>query len=149
MKITQESDYAIRIILLMSQLSEANDKIEAPKVAEFTKVPKRFTLKIMRKLAQASVINSYRGNNGGYTLNRKPEDISLKDIIEIIDGPVNINRCLHDKSICTLNASEYCAVNETLADIQRNLLSALGNVSFKYLLEKTNINKGEAVHENV
>ena len=90
MKITREADYALRIIAM---LADENRQIEAKAIAEKNDIPYRFTLKILRKIVQAGIIKSYRGVNGGYVLNKKPSEITLKDVIETIDGKIAINKC--------------------------------------------------------
>ena len=72
-------------------LADENRQIEAKAIAEKNDIPYRFTLKILRKIVQAGIIKSYRGVNGGYVLNKKPSEITLKDVIETIDGKIAIN----------------------------------------------------------
>lgn len=93
MKITREADYALRIIAM---LADENRQIEAKAIAEKNDIPYRFTLKILRKIVQAGIIKSYRGVNGGYVLNKKPSEITLKDVIETIDGKIAINKCMEN-----------------------------------------------------
>ena len=100
MRITQESDYALRII---TALAERNDLIDAKSLSEQTQVTQRFTLKILHKLVQAELVSSHKGAKGGYVLKRAPEDITLKDVIELIDGPIGISRCLASEETCSLN----------------------------------------------
>ena len=76
MKITREADYALRIIAM---LADENRQIEQSDCRK-NDIPYRFTLKILRKIVQAGIIKSYRGVNGGYVLNKKPSEITLKDV---------------------------------------------------------------------
>ena len=100
MKITREADYALRIIAM---LADENRQIEAKAIAEKNDIPYRFTLKILRKIVQAGIIKSYRGVNGGYVLNKKPSEITLKDVIETIDGKIAINKCMENPESCKNN----------------------------------------------
>ena len=100
MRITSESDYALRIITAMSKRSEVTD---AKTLADDTNVTLRFTLKILNKLVGGGIAESYKGARGGYKLKLSPDKISLKMVIELIDGPIAIVRCLESEECCSLN----------------------------------------------
>ena len=67
MHINLESDYAVRIV---QYLAQSNERRDAQSIADSTCVSLRFTLKIMRKLVAADIVQSFKGAHGGYTLNR-------------------------------------------------------------------------------
>ena len=98
MRITSEADYALRIVY---ELVKANAKTDAKTISERANVPVRFTLKILRKLVLGGVVSSYKGVNGGYMLNCLPSEVTLLNIIEIIDGPIVISKCLESEYCCT------------------------------------------------
>ena len=98
MRITSEADYALRIVY---ELARAGEKTDAKTVSERANVPVRFTLKILRKLVLGGVVSSYKGVNGGYMLNASPKEITLLSIIELIDGPLVISKCLDSEYCCT------------------------------------------------
>jgi len=120
MKITMEADYAIRIVYCISR---SGSRMDARSVSEEVNVTLRFALKILRKLVMSGAIVSYKGVGGGYALAKAPGDISLKDVIEAVDGPILINRCLgrgdcsrvSDKSRCPFHV-QFARINEMLAD---------------------------------
>ena len=134
MRITQEADYAIRTVLFLS-INE-NEKVEARTISEKENIPLRFSLKILRKLMQGGLVKSFRGVNGGYSINKNPKDITLKDVIEIVDGPVYINRCLYDKESCNLSRANYCNVHHALEKIQTKLINELEAVTFEDLIKE-------------
>ena len=104
MKITREADYALRIV---SMLAFEDSQVEAKAISEQKLIPYRFTLKILRKLVQAGIVKSFRGVNGGYKLNKDVSEITLYEVIETIDGVIDINRCITEPDIC-LNSGECC-----------------------------------------
>ena len=130
MKITREADYALRIVAM---LAEEEKQIEAKVIAEKNDIPYRFTLKILRKIVQSEIIKSYRGVNGGYVLNRKPSEITLKDVIEVIDGKIAINKCFEDPGICKNNG--ICKVQKKLCQVQKRLSDELASITFADILE--------------
>lgn len=135
MRITQEADYGFRVVLYLSKLGYG-EKIEAKSISKDQGIPLRFLLKLLRKLTLRGIIKSYRGVNGGYSLNRIPENITLKDVIEAIDGPIYINRCLDNPKNCNIEHTSYCVVNHALSKVQNNLVEDLGSISFKDILEE-------------
>ena len=78
MHITQESDYAIRIVYC---LAKSGGRRDARSISEEMCVTLRFSLKILGKLASSGIVNSYKGNRGGYELASAPSQVSLKDVI--------------------------------------------------------------------
>ena len=100
MRITLESDYALRIL---TELAEHNDVVDANTLSEATSVTIRFTLKILNKLVKNGFVSSYKGARGGYKLKLPKEQITLKSVIELIDGPIVIARCLETSEACSLN----------------------------------------------
>lgn len=133
MKITQEGDYALRVVLYLSKKG-VGEKVEAKVMAEDANIPLRFLLKLLRKLTVAGILNSFRGIGGGYAVARAPGDITLYDVIDAIDGPLYINRCLYDKAYCTLNRTDTCEVHSALGKIQARLFSELKSVTFENLI---------------
>ena len=129
MNITQEADYAIRAVLILSKEGEGK-KLDAKTIAERGNIPLRFLLKLLRKLIKVEVIHSYRGVNGGYALHKHSKDINLREVIEAIDGPISINRCIIDIEFCNAKNTEKCAVNKELKRIQTILLKELEKVTF-------------------
>ncbi|AKL95068.1 transcriptional regulator, BadM/Rrf2 famil [Clostridium aceticum] len=134
MKITQEADYAFRMILFLSKV-DSDTRVDAQKISESENIPTRFALKILRKLTKAGLTKSFRGVNGGYSLNRAPENISFKDVIEAIDGPIHINRCLYDEAYCNLHRTNTCDVHKELAKIRDTVIDVLQKVNFKSIME--------------
>lgn len=97
MHITLESDYAVRIV---DCLSTQNGRLGAGRIAEQTGVTPRFTLKILHKLVSSGLVRSYKGAKGGYELAREPVQITLREVIEIFEGPYTFSRCLDPAHVC-------------------------------------------------
>lgn len=131
MKITKEADYALRIVSL---LAKSNKQTEAKAIAEKTGIPYRFTLKILRKIVQAGYLKSFRGVNGGYMLNLPPSEITMLDIIEVIDGKIAINMCIDGQEKCT--NTEKCSVRCKLLKIQKMIVDELTSVTFEDIISE-------------
>ncbi|KEI97562.1 RrF2 family transcriptional regulator [Clostridium botulinum] len=135
MKITQEADYALRVIFHLSKLGYG-ERVEARIISEQEGLPLRFLLKLLRKLTKSGIVVSFRGVKGGYALNKQSKDINLKDVIEAIDGPICINRCIYDPRYCNAGKNGNCEIHRALCKIQRKLVSELEAVNFQEILDK-------------
>ena len=135
MRITQEADYALRIICL---LAEETRVLDATTIAEDAHITPRFALKILRKLVLGGLIRSYKGAGGGYELARSPEEVSMKDVIELIDGEIAISKCLMEEHICSKQGSNKsaCAVHRIFDTINRDVSRTLAEITIASVIEK-------------
>jgi Rrf2 family protein len=87
MKLSRTVEYAVQAML---QLAEHDPRTPVPcsRLAATGKMPERFLLQILRNLVTHGILTSTRGVEGGYALDRPPEQISLLEVIEAIDGPI-------------------------------------------------------------
>ena len=143
MRITQEADNAFRVIIYLAQLPKGG-KSTARTISEAMNISVQFTLKTLNKLTKSGLTCAFRGVNGGYALNKPAAEISLREVIEVVDGPIAINRCLIDGKNCNRNASGYCEVHNALAGIQDSLTKALDEIRFDTLLEENGPAKAQA-----
>ena len=135
MRITHEADYAIRI---MYCLAEHGCKISAKQISDESGVPIRFALKIPRRLTQAGLTASYKGVSGGYELARPAGQISLGEIIEEIDGPIEINHCLSTEFDCSRVAQKKeCTFHRIFGTINQDIRTKLYELSLEQFLPET------------
>ena len=114
MRITQEADYALRMVSLLTKsgavfsFGMVQGTLFAPAMAEAVAVPEGFANKILRKLSLAGVVKAMRGAAGGYYLLRDPKELTVKEVIETIDGPIEISKCLAENCECLNNPNKDC-----------------------------------------
>lgn len=130
MKITQESDYAIKIVLYLSKLDKG-EIANAREISEAEKMSMKFALKILRRLCKVKLVESFRGIKGGYKLKKSANDISLRNVIEVIQGDLFINTSL--KNVSSAKKVEADPVNLLLYSIQEDVKKKLSDTSFKDL----------------
>jgi len=134
MRITQESDYALRII---TAIAETDGVVDAGTLSERTLVTQRFTLKILHKLVLGGLILSYKGAKGGYKLAKTPERITLKNVIELIDGPIAIARCVDSDEGCSLNCDKTACIYHHIFDtISLDLAKKLDKITIKDVINR-------------
>ena len=113
-------------------------------LAEQELIPERFLLKIMRSLIAAGIMKSFRGVDGGFALNRSPQEISLLDVIRAVEGDAYLQRCLYDVGSCSKSCKGHCAINEAMGVIQHQLINQLEAVNFKTLAQREQLIGAEA-----
>ncbi len=135
MKVTQESDYAIR---MCCALDEAGGVLDTGELSERVAISKSIALKVLRKLRTAGIVKSRKGAEGGYELARDPTSLSLIDIIEAIEGKVYISKCLDDCHYCSLNGYNKisCKVHMAFLKINDDLTKKLSAVTVQSLTKK-------------
>ena len=127
MHINLESDYAVRIVYHMVQLG---GRCDARSVAEATGVSLRFALKIMGKLVGAGVVLSFKGAHGGYELARPAEEITLRHVIEAVEGPYRFSRCVDDGYTCAHTTSGLCPFYAVFDDVTHTVVAKLDTITF-------------------
>jgi Rrf2 family protein len=129
MHITLEADYAIRIVDLLAHQEERAD---AKKISEGTEVTLRFALKILHKLVAGGIVKSYKGAKGGYILAKSAEQITLREVIEAVEGPYQLSRCLKEGNTCSRNtAGCSCRFQPAFDDISSIVRAKLEAITFK------------------
>ncbi len=87
MKLSRTVAYAIQATMQLAQ-SGSLQPVPCSQLAAEGHMPERFLLQILRHLVTHGILHSTRGVEGGYTLERRPEDVSLLDVIEALEGPL-------------------------------------------------------------
>ncbi|MDY6874248.1 MAG: Rrf2 family transcriptional regulator [Chloroflexota bacterium] len=136
MQITRQADYALRAMLYLARL-DSNQRAATSQIAEKKEIPPSFLAKIISQLSIAGLINTSRGARGGVSMARKPEEISLLDVVEAIDGPIMLNECTHDPDVCSFGDS--CPLHEVWCETQAELVQRLKSATFDKLLEREDL----------
>ncbi|HIR41122.1 MAG TPA: Rrf2 family transcriptional regulator [Candidatus Egerieicola pullicola] len=132
MYITLEADYAVRILLY---LYEQGKRCDAKTISEDTEVTLRFALKILRKLAAAGLVQSFKGFKGGYEVACPANQTTLYDVIQTIEGNCHISRCLDNEVGCNAGREATCRMRREFARITKILEQELKQVTFQKMLE--------------
>lgn len=88
MNISSRCEYAARAIVELARNPRAEEPLTATYLAERRQIPEKYLVHILLQLKRAGLVRSVRGAQGGYLLGRDPEDITLFDIVQAIDGPI-------------------------------------------------------------
>ena len=129
MQITRQADYATRAILYLARTGK-DERIATSQVAREQKIPPSFLAKIISQLSIAGLLHTSRGARGGISLSRDPEQITLLEVIEAIDGPIQLNMCVEGGG-CPYE--ENCPLQPVWCDAQKELVTRLRSTTFGQL----------------
>lgn len=135
MRVTQEADYAIRMCLILDSLGE---KTGAATLADLACITPKIALKVLRKLNAGGFVKSYKGVQGGYELARAGDELKVLEIIELIDGPVRISKCLECDHECSKNPCKVeCKMHIAFGAINEKLIENLGKITVRMLHDES------------
>ncbi len=130
MLVTKETDYAVRCVLY---LAREQDRIASVSViAEQMHIPKSFLAKILQRLVREGIVESIRGVSGGFRLLKKPDHITLLEVLNAIQGIAAVNTCAIDKRRCSM--SSHCGVHPVWLEIRREIEKRLATQTISSLI---------------
>ncbi len=132
MQLTRQADYAVRAVLYLAERDPA-ERVTTAEVARAQHIPLAFLTKIMAQLSAAGVLRSARGSRGGVALARPAAAVSLLDVVEAIEGPLQLNSCVEDPGACPLGDS--CRVQAVWCEAQADLVARLRTTTFAALVK--------------
>ena len=97
--IIRETDYAIRCVLHLA--GKKDEVMMVNEISRENNIPKSFLAKILQKLTRAEIVRSFRGVKGGYQIAKEPSEVDLLNIVETIQGPLVLNKCIVDRKACS------------------------------------------------
>jgi Rrf2 family transcriptional regulator, cysteine metabolism repressor len=90
--LSQKSQYAVRAVFELAK-RHGSGPVKAARVAEAQHIPVRFLENILTQLRLAGIVESVRGKEGGYRLSRPPQDLSVGEVIRLVQGPMSLIEC--------------------------------------------------------
>ena len=131
MQITRQADYAVRAVLHLAKVGNT-ERSATSAIAKEQNIPPSFLAKIISQLSIAGLLHTSRGARGGVTLARDPKEITLLEVVEAIDGPIQLNECVGDNGVCTFD--HHCPIKPVWCDAQDELVSRLRGTNFAQML---------------
>ncbi len=130
MQISKEADYALRTILYLTRTTNGRP-IATSAIADEQRIPPSFLTKIVSRLSSAGIVRTSRGPHGGVSLARPSHEISVLDVIEVIDGPITLNDCVSDPNRCPFG--QTCTLHDMFCEAQALLVDRWRQTTFDRL----------------
>ena len=137
MKISAKTEYACVAVMELAKSQGSNEPVRIRNIAEQHQVPPRFLVQILLQLKGAGIVSSIRGASGGYHLIPKPEDVTLGQVMNIIDGPVQTPKRIGDQEN---SSSAVQVLNQVWETAEKKRQDHLRSVSFAELVRLAGLN---------
>lgn len=133
MKLSTRSRYGVRLMIALA--TAGSDKsVFLKDIASSEDISEKYLSLIVIPLRAAGLIRSIRGARGGYILAREPKDISLRDIVESVDGETCLVNCVKDPGIC--KRAPLCPTRDTWTELGNTIKEALTGVTLAHLVAR-------------
>lgn len=131
MELGKRADYSVRAVLYLAMHWSESGRQKAKSIATSVSIPEKYLPQVMAPLVRAGIVDSGAGRDGGYVLARDPTNVTLLQVIEASDGPIQSTECVLRGGVC--RRDDMCAVHETWVEAQTALRKRLDKTSFSQL----------------
>lgn len=129
LKVSKLTDYGIGLMTCLARQS-SDDPVTARGLSEVMGLPLPTVSKVLKLLSSGELLISTRGATGGYTLARRPDQISLADMFEVLEGPVSVTDCATNSG-CACELETTCGLKANWNWINQQLLNTLRGISLQ------------------
>ncbi|MHB0995213.1 MAG: RrF2 family transcriptional regulator [Elusimicrobiales bacterium] len=128
--INRDVDYAARALVFMARANKPT--VSVAQMREQVGVSGPFLRKIMQKLHRAGLVHAVKGKGGGFALALGPEKITLRRLIDVLQGPIKLNDCVFGQKLCQHHSA--CVLRHRIAGMESRLLAEIDGVTVRDLL---------------
>lgn len=121
MKISSAEEYAVRAMVFLARQHESQEAFSISEIARQESLPVSFLEQLFRQLKKHDLVIAQRGTSGGYVLARQPQEISARDIIEAVSGPIDLFGC-QDMRHCS---KDRCTISPLWARLTARIAQTL------------------------
>jgi Rrf2 family iron-sulfur cluster assembly transcriptional regulator len=130
--------YGIRAVVYLASQPAAESKTGIKKISSELKLPAPFLAKILQQLAKQKILTSSKGPHGGFSFLKDPRKITLIDIVNSIDGPYTLTRCImHNGSCDGENSEKHCALHNDYDKPRADLIKLFSKMTIHELAKKS------------
>lgn len=137
MKLSTKGRYGLRAMLDMA-LSEEAGPIASHTIAKRQDISERYLEQLLIPLKQSGLVKSIRGSQGGYILGRAPKDISVGDIIRVLEGPLAPVDCVNELNPDDCKRADSCVTRIIWAKVRDSIAEVLDSYSLEDLVNESN-----------
>ena len=136
MRLSKKGEYALRAMIVLS-LNYEKGFVQIHKISEKEKIPEKFLEQILLELKKSGLLQSRRGIGGGYSLIKSPKEITLAEVIRIIDGPLAPLGCVSKWAHINCPEEKNCGLQSVMLDVRNAIAKILEEVTFDDVCKKT------------
>lgn len=132
-RINRKTDYAVRVVLFLAR-QPSGTRTPTKVVQDETLIPRAYLLRIIAELSKVGIINTHPGPSGGLQMGKPAEDVSLGEILEVMEGSILVSDCLENPEECSLSTN--CPVRGRWGCLQRVILKELRRTTIHQLVDE-------------
>ena len=138
LKFSKKAEYALLALQYMASVQAGGDiqprVVNTKEISEEHHIPLELLAKVLQTLARNQIIESHHnGPKGGYVLGREPDQITIAQVLEAIEGPLGITDCYHD-SETSCEQMDRCNIRTPMLKIQESIFQLLNGMSIEDML---------------
>ncbi len=133
-KISTQGRYGLRALVDLA-VNENAGAIPLREISQRQKISERYLEQLFAKLRKAGIVKSIRGAHGGYQLNKEPEELTVGDIIRVLEGELAPVECTIEGESC--NMIEECVTHEVWQEIKNKIEDVVESITLQDLKEKS------------
>ncbi|MGV8983712.1 RrF2 family transcriptional regulator [Clostridium sp.] len=141
MKLSTKGRYGVKAMVDLA-INYGDQPVSIKSISERQSISEYYLEQLFSSLRKAKLIKSIRGAQGGYILNRSPEKITIYDVINVLEGPIEVSECLEDGAC---NNIDCCATRLLWKKIKNSIDSVTTSITLKDIVDDYNeitLNKG-------
>lgn len=135
-KISTRGRYGLKAMIDIAVYSQNNTCVCLKSIAERTGISESYLEQLISLLKRAGILKSIRGASGGYILSRLPEEISVGDILRVVEGPLELVECLSKSETCGTGDCDSCITKGVWAKLSESVSETADNISLADLINK-------------
>lgn len=146
MKLSTKGRYGVKAMVDLA-INYGEQPISIKSISERQAISEYYLEQLFSSLRHAKLIKSIRGAQGGYILNRAPEEITIYDVINVLEGPIEVSDCIEDGAC---NKIDCCATRLLWKKIKNSIDSVTSSITLKDIVDDYNqitLNKGVTENE--
>jgi Rrf2 family protein len=131
--VSTKSDYGLRAAIDLARQYECVEPVQVKEIAERQDIPKDYLSLIMVDLRKGGIVESVRGPRGGYRLTRHPSEISMGEVLEILEGPIQFLDCTTDATIHSCSQHSSCSMRAVWSHLADTIAGVLHTMTLEQL----------------
>ncbi|MDO9573808.1 MAG: Rrf2 family transcriptional regulator [Candidatus Contubernalis sp.] len=136
MKFSTKGRYGLRAMLEMAA-NRGDGPLAMHTIAKNQGISERYLEQLLIPLKRAGMVKSVRGSQGGYVLKRAPEDITVGDIVRVLEGPIAPVDCVNELDPETCSRSELCVTRRIWTEVRDSVSSVLDSYTLADLVQQS------------
>jgi Rrf2 family protein len=156
MRLSKRGEYGLRAMIdlagIMNNHQPGNGVVQIKEIAEREKIPAKFLEQILLTLKNAGLLHSKMGIGGGYYLAHPPEEITLGQIVRILDGPIAPIKCVSQMAYepCGCPDEEFCGLRLVMLDVRNSIAQILDHTSLADVIKRVDHARTQTdLHETI